>query len=313
MEERYEEIEETMEKTYFDENEEICDSAEIETSEEFGFLELLSKMEDITAAHEDDMEEDSEGMDADDYHNKAIELLRRGKFRQAIDLCIEGLDHYPDNIDLIADIIKYCSKSGDMEKAEEFFQVLKNRIPYCRWNWRAFTFSFDFLIEQNPEKNEEICREIITNYKKYLPYEEKACMAESELEAALGNVQRSMDVLENAVETRPNACQCALKLADMQLERGLYEKVVNTANYGISASVEVQPSINIPYLLLVRTLAKDAILHKKLFSDCLPTSKDVEKISEEYDLLVSEFPELIGHAHVISTRKKMLKFIRTTE
>lgn len=311
------ENEELMDEKLTEEMEERANRDEgnegMEAPEAAGLLDFLARMKGIMPEGEDGDEEDSDGMDANDYHNKAVEFSRRGKFRQAIDLCVEGLDHYPNNVDLIADTIKYCSESGDMEKAAEFFQVLKQTIPYHRWNWRAFTFSFDYLMEEDPEKNEEICRDIITNYKKYLPYEEKACMAESELEAALGNTQRSMEVLEKAVETHPNACQCALKLADMQLERGLFEEVVNTANYGISASVEVQPSINIPYLLLVRTLAKDALLHRKLFSDSLPSRKDVDEVSEEYDLLVAEFPELMRHAHVVSTRKKMLKFIRTAE
>ncbi len=288
------------------------DNDETTLSKSAGLLDLLSKMQEILP-DEDDDEEDSDGMDADDYHNKAVELSRKGRFRQAVDVCVDGLGHYPNNVDLIADTIKYASESGDMQKAAEYFQILKENIPWQRWNWRAFTFSFDYLMEDDPVKNEEICREIISNYKAYLPYEEKAYMAESELEAALGNSERSMEVLVKTVESLANASQCALRLADMQLERGRFEDVVKTTNYAISASAEVQPSINIPYLLLVRTLAKDAILHRSCFSECLPSAKDVEEVSQEYDLLVSEFPELIRHVGVVNTRRKMLKFIRTAD
>lgn len=161
------ENEELMDEKLTEEMEERANRDEgnegMEAPEAAGLLDFLARMKGIMPEGEDDDEEDSDGMDANDYHNKAVEFSRRGKFRQAIDLCVEGLDHYPNNVDLIADTIKYCSESGDMEKAAEFFQVLKQTIPYHRWNWRAFTFSFDYLMEEDPEKNEEICRDIITN------------------------------------------------------------------------------------------------------------------------------------------------------
>lgn len=278
------------------------------------FLDFLSRMNESSPQNEDDDEEDpdEEEMNADGYHNKAIIYSIGGNKKQAINICLEGLEHYPNNVVLLADTIMYCSESGDMDRAAQFFQIMRQTIPYRRWNWRAFIFSLDYLIEEDPIKNEVICREIIANCKKFLPFEERAYKSESELEAALGNTQRSIEVLMEAVDTHPNACQCALALADIQLEIGQYEEVVKTVNYGISASAEVQPSINIPYLLLVRTLAKDAMLHKKSFSGCSPNRKEVDEVSEEYNLL-AEFSELKLHSKIINTRKKMLQFIKTVE
>lgn len=135
-------------------------------------------------------------------------------------------------------------------------------------------------------------------------------MAESELEEALGDAESSMNVLKEAIRTYANASQCALRLADMQMDRGLFADVLATANYGIAASAEVQPTINVPYLYYIRALAKDHLLHKKECSGEPVTKDELEGLKEEYALLLSEFPELMRHAHTIKMRAKMLKFVK---
>lgn len=96
----------------------------------------------------------------------------------------------------------------------------------------------------------------------------------------------------------------------MQMDRGLFADVLETTNYGIAASAEAQPSINIPYLYYIRALAKDHLLHKKVCSGEPVTKDELEALKEEYDLLLSEFPELMRHAHMIKMRAKMLKFVK---
>lgn len=274
-------------------------------------LELLSRMHGMMPDSDDDDDDEDDDMDADDFHNKAVDRARRGKNREAAEICMKGLKKHPFSVDLLADTIMYSSKAGDMATAAKHYAMLKGNVPYQRWNWRAFTFSFDYLLKEDPSANEKECRDIIANYKKFLAYEEKACMAESELEAALGNADTSMHVLEEAIRNHSNASQCALRLADMQMDRGLYEEVLNTTNYGIAASAEAQPSINIPYLYFIRALAKDHILHKKECGGEPITTEEVDALREEYGLLLSEFPELRRHAHIIQTRVKMLKFVKT--
>lgn len=286
------------------------DGASEEETSHGNFLELLSHMRGMVSDSNDDEDEGDSDMDSDDYHNKAVDWARRGRKREAMEICMGGLKKFPLNVDLLADTIKYSSEAGDMQTAADHYTVLKAKVPFQRWNWRAFTFSFDYLLKEDPIANEDECRSIIGYYKKYLPYEEKASMAESELEAALGNAEGSMSVLKEAIYTHTNASQCALRLADIQMDRGLFEDVLVTANYGIAAAAEVQPSINIPYLYYIRALAKDHLLHKKVCAG-EPVAKDeLEALKEEYNLLLSEFPELARHAHMIKMHLKMLKFVK---
>lgn len=119
-----------------------------------------------------------------------------------------------------------------------------------------------------------------------------------------------MSVLKEAIRTQANASQCALRLADMQMDRGLFADVLTTTNYGIAASAETQPSINIPYLYYIRALAKDHLLHKKEFAGEHVSKDELETLKAEYELLISEFPELMRHAHTIKMRAKMLKFVK---
>ena len=305
----------------FDDEEEDEDDASVDDQEEDEdedqssspgrLLELLTHMRDLMS-DDDEEEEDMDecDMDADDYHNSAVDRARRGKKREAAQLCMDGLKKFPLNVDLLADTIMYSSEAGDLENAAQHYAILKASVPFRRWNWRAFSFAMDYLLDTDPIGNEEDCRLIVENYKRYLPFEEKASMAESKLEAALGNVDDSMKVLVEAIRTHTNASQCALRLADMQMERGLFEDVLNTANYGIAASAETQPSISIPYLYFIRALAKDHLLHRK---ECNgePIKKDeVKALKDEYELLLAEFPELMRHSNTIKMRVKMLKFIK---
>lgn len=303
---------------------EVIDSDEMtesftpdEVTSNIDFQVFLSQMKELVSDLNDQDDEDDEdnsnnNLDADDYHNQAVDYARHNKYAMAASLCREGLKKFPLNVDLLADTIKYSADAGDMETAAEYYTILTEEVPYKRWNWRAFTFSFDYLLQSDPVANEDDCRDIIMTYRHCLPYEEKADMAESELEEALGNREESMNVLKKAINTHTNACQCALRLADMQMDRGLYEDVITTANYGIAASAAPQPSINVPYLYLIRTLAKDYVLHRKECDGERITQDETDALRDEYELLLSEFPRLMHFESTIKTRVKMLKFVKAS-
>ena len=138
-------------------------------------LEMLSQMRDpSTDDADDDFDNDDNVMDADDYHNKACDMARRGNYKRASNFCMEGLKRYPMNVNLLADTINYSSKCGDMRVADTHYFMLR-KLPFSRWSWRAFTFSCDYLLASNPIENEEEIRLLVKQYKTVLPYDEKAC------------------------------------------------------------------------------------------------------------------------------------------
>lgn len=276
-------------------------------------LEMLSQMRDpSTDDADDDFDNDDNVMDADDYHNKACDMARRGNYKRASNFCMEGLKRYPMNVNLLADTINYSSKCGDMRVADTHYFMLR-KLPFSRWSWRAFTFSCDYLLASNPIENEEEIRLLVKQYKTVLPYDEKACVAESELENALGNHEQSMKILTESIQHYSNASVCALHLADMQFERGMYEDVVKTCNYGIAASAEPWPSINTPYLLLLRAMSKDQILITKANREIV-TASEANAIRDEYKLLLEEFPhQMMLYSRAIKERRSILKFVSHEE
>ena len=116
-------------------------------------------------------------------------------------------------------------------------------------------------------------------------------------------------ILAEAIHTLRRACQCGLKLAEMQLERGDFEDVLETCNFGLS-SVELQPTVPVPYFLLIRTLAEDSILHKKVHEHKEVSQSEIDAIYDTYESILSDFPELATHAQTIQMRMKLLKYIK---
>lgn len=269
--------------------------------------------DDADEADDDDvmmMDPDTAEKSASQWHNDAVGLVRAGNYSRAVQMCMAGLEFFPNDVDLLADTIKYSSDCGKQEIAEKYYGRLL-KLPRGSWNWRAYIFSLDYL-NLNAAANEAACRQLIADGKRYLPYEEKIYMCESELESKLGNQEQSMAILKEALQRLPNAPQCALRLMDMQMERGLYRQVIETADYGISASCEAQPSINIPYLLFIRTLAQDAILHQRKAAKETVTAEEIDALHTVYGTLKTEFPELLRFGRVISTRQKCLNFMKLT-
>lgn len=283
--------------------------------------EMLRMLAEARAQSDDDQDEydeddeddrevgESTDKDADDYHNEAVRLANRDQYKRAVNVCLQGLEHWPDNVDLLADVIKYAVNCGMLGVAEMYFQLLGQRQPRKRWNWRAYTFSLDYLMLK-PEENEKICRELIKDYQSSFPADEKSRVAEAELEDALGNPKRAMEVLTRALEQLPNAPQCALRLADKQMDCGMYDVVVKTCNYGLAASCAAQPAIYAPYLLLLRTLATDALLHRK----AAVTSGEIADLDQQYALLEECFPTLCSrYDRSVTTRRKILRFMQPTD
>lgn len=255
---------------------------------------LLAVLSHHTDSEDDEDDEDPED-DADDadksavqYHNTAIEYARRGHNTDAVNLCIRGLTKFPTNVDLLADVVKYSSNAGDMETAHRYFLLLMD-MPREQYNWRAFAFSLDHLLE-NVLENEDACRALIADYHRVLPHDEKAYVAESELEEKLGNHERSLEILQEAIQKLPNAPQSALRLADKQFERGRYMEAIQTTSYAFAASSESQPSISISYLVLLRLLAEDAVLHQRLMKGDPVTQQQIDQMREKYRTFEDAFP-----------------------
>ena len=201
--------------------------------------------------------------DANDFHNLAAQLAREDLFLLASKLISCGLKLYPNNVDLLADGIKYFSSNGDIDDAEKVINML-NCIPRKYWNWRAFVFLGDYF-ELLGQYDSAIA--LYEDCKKELPYEERAYSQHGGIFKKLGKYDKSIEILEKGLKLIPKAPQTALLLAQSYIEVGNYDKAINAVDRGIQGTADSQPSANISALLWTRAEAKDSLIHSKSVSN----------------------------------------------
>ena len=101
---------------------EVVEAMSDDNDAEAGSLfDILARMKGIIDDGDDEADgddyADENGMDADDYHNKAVEFARHGKYKRSTEICMDGLKRFPLNVDLLADTIKYSAEAGDLDTA----------------------------------------------------------------------------------------------------------------------------------------------------------------------------------------------------
>lgn len=206
---------------------------------------------------------------ADEYHNLCSEYARKRLPALALKVAILGTKRYPQNVDLLADVIRFGGESVKWDACKKAYERLQG-IPKQMWNWRAFTFTIDYLkarysTEQEAEKETtyKAALELAEAYKQSNLCDERAWVADAELKLIKNQIAEAIDTLEDGIKTVAVAPQCCLKLADLYLEQGKYEKVIHYAAIGATVTAQEQPSTSIGYLYYISGLAKDALIHKE--------------------------------------------------
>ena len=243
---------------------------------------------------------------ANGYHNKAADFARAGLYQNAAEVIAEGLEKFPSNIDLIADALAYCEGKF---AANCFLQL--RALSYEQWNWRAFGFATDYLVEEMlPKRSDdkyretifEIAIEIADKAIEYLPTDERSykCKADVLLARRKGDdFDRAMEIFDDVVLQRHSegfdgtperpvfpVPQCATNYADIMLERGEYDKVGTIASIGILSTAQEQPSSRMGYFYYLRALAADAQLHVDLINgdDVFSQKERVFAILSDYKI-----------------------------
>lgn len=200
-----------------------------------------------------------------DYHNLTVEFSRQNCEPFAAAVATIGVEVYPMSTELLADVIKYSQEIGDSRSCQIGIDNL-TKIDRKYWKWRTFVFVIDFLKDslsssasiEEFENNLNKAKELIIDFKKYIPHDERAYVAEAELYQNQSDYQSSITSLKNGIENVAVAPQCCMKLADIYLELGEYEHVEEYARKGILAVTQDQPTVSVGYLYYLLALAMDA-------------------------------------------------------
>ena len=224
---------------------------------------------------------------ADEFHNAATQLALNDNLDLAVLLVQKGIEKYSHNLDLYADLRGGGTDLGDYSNAQLAQQMLFAEFPaFEAWNWRAFTYMLNYLLEFKPDNYFTNCGKIIQEFRRFLPNDERSYMAEYNLLKNSNKNSAAVEILETAIKNLVVAPQCALKLSDEYLDRGDYSKAIVACNKAAFCSAESQPSVKISYIFYNRALARDAIINQSVLSEEKISTEDVLSVIKDYSLAI---------------------------
>lgn len=197
-----------------------------------------------------------------DYHNLAVSFAQLQDTKIACEILELGLKSYPLSVDLLADFLYYGIESGEQESCHRCFETLCS-IPKGNWTWRAFDFAIEYQfsllnLSNNTEQVFAILENLIADFHKYMPHEERSYLAESRLKR---NTDEEILILEKAIKELKACPKCALKYADLMCERGEYEKALDSITKCIN-SIQPQSGINEGYAYYLSAVCKTSLILK---------------------------------------------------
>ena len=255
-----------------------------------------------------------------DYHNLGVEFSRQNceKFAAAVSLI--GLETYPMSPDLLADAIKYSQEIGDVASCQTVIEKLKN-VDASYWKWRTFVFVIDFLKDslgyskdmESFKDNLKLAEKFIEDFKRIIPHEERAYVAEAELYQNQNDYERAITALRNGIETVRVAPQCCMKLADIYMELGKYDEVEKMARKGVLATIQDQPTVSIGYIYYLLAMSMDAqrIIRRDSEDEDRMTEEEIKSIVKAYvtadRLFVNEGREGVSYRRTIRAKRIMIE------
>lgn len=253
-----------------------------------------------------------------DYHNLSVEFSRHDCEPFSATVAMIGADIYPMSTDLLADLIKYSQEIGDIEMCQYGISALK-KIDRKFWTWRTFVFAIDFFKDsmgsvkdiETYKSNINEARALIEDFKRLIPHEERAYVAEAELNQNQNDYEAALSALLNGVDKVSVAPQCCMKLADYYLELGKYAEAEKYARKGILTSIQDQPTVSVGYLYYILALSLDAKRIIARQAGKIMDSNEIISILTTYHtadrLLVNEGRTNVSYRKTIDARIIMLE------
>lgn len=208
---------------------------------------------------------------AEEIHNCAVPLARVNMYDCACIILKRGLKSLEGSVDLLADYIRYGISCGRYEECEEYFLRLKG-ISKNQWNWRAFSFSIDYLLDKVNRTNgirernnikktaNRLADEFISIIGKDQAYFDKAQVIRT---FGGDNENTEETILLQGIHSLKVAPRCALRMSDILFERGEYKEAVELLKKCCINAFSPQPDISGSYSFLLSALSKTS----ELFSE----------------------------------------------
>lgn len=205
----------------------------------------------------------------DHYHNYAVTFARASDFDIACDILLCGMKRYHKNVDLLADYLEYAIKSSNDEhytKCEEIFNVLISRRPDF-WNWRAYDFSIDYLLDKLDRgigeslQIKQQCIELAREFQSRISTNELGYIAEANVYKMFGEEKQAFATLKKALgKTKLHTVQASVTLAEMYIKRNEPQEALKCINRVLSDVSDTNLRIAPSHIYVLSVICKASIL-----------------------------------------------------
>ena len=232
---------------------------------------------------------------SNEYHNLAINLSKLGRNRSACNVLEKGLAEYPACVDLLGDYLKYGIDDVRWEQCENCYQVLKS-LDRDDWNWRAYSFSIDYLLEKRKRttslsERKALRSEVLRLAKAFVEKEESdlAYFDLANVYNAFNNRREERATLEAAIAKNAFSPRCSLRLADIDISAGNYHAALKWLKV-CEIAFKPQLDVNLAYVYLLKVLSKSSLLLSKILEKKESDSRyqeDAYSIYRDYNAAIA--------------------------
>lgn len=255
---------------------------------------------------------------SDHFHNLAVAYAKQDMFTEACQIVERGIEMRETSIDLLADYIMYGRNiPGKRKQRQKYFEALWT-LPRCKWNWRAYSFSVDHLLEECnyalsldqendiKEKAIIIAKEFVNRYNRKNIDREHLDRAFADLAGVyrvFGDSENEYRTLKHCVEKYKRVPLSSIRLAEIEFNSGNYEKVTQyLAN--CEEALEIQPSFSQGYIYLLLAYSNASLLFRA--NDPM-TSEERDNLIKKIDLDLGTAEKLIES----QTFHRSIRILRT--
>lgn len=230
-----------------------------------------------------------------EYHNLAVDLSKMGRNHLACVVLEKGLDEYPSSVDLLGDYLNYGVNDVQWEQCEKCYQVLKS-LGRNEWNWRAYSFSIDYLLEKRKKtisvsERKALRGEILRLTKAFVEKEgsDLAYFDLANVYNSFNNKKEEKAALEAAIAKNTFSPRCSLRLADIEISKGDYLSALERLKT-CEIAFRPQLDVNLAYVYLLKVLSKSSLLLSKILKNRESSStyqEDAYSIYRDYNSAIA--------------------------
>lgn len=239
---------------------------------------------------------------SEDFHNLAVDYAKQGLFLEACTIIERGITLRPSSVDLLSDFLLY-GKNVPAKRAQcQLYYDTLTSIPRSRWNWRAYSFSIEHLLEERnyttsidqekqiKEAAIEIAEEFIEKYsKKHAEHDcvDRAYADLASIYAAYGEPENEYRTLKKCADTYQRVPITSMKLSEIEYSAGNYSEATQYLS-NCAVVLKLQPSVNQGYVFLLRAHSRAS----DFFANEIKTEKNNDCDADKKSILSAIYKDL---------------------